>query len=156
MIEFYKEGKDYILKAEQRFPKPLKELFSFFESPKNLGTITPDFLGFKILNADPIEMKKGLLINYRISLNGIPVKWQSEITAYDPPHRFVDEQRKGPYKYWIHEHTFTEDGNVTIASDLVKYGVLGGDIIHSIFVKPKLRTIFNYRKEKLETLFGKL
>ncbi|MEO8071308.1 MAG: SRPBCC family protein, partial [Acidobacteriota bacterium] len=83
-------------------PKPIDEVFEFFGDARNLERLTPAFVNFKILTPQPIVMRPGTLIDYRISLRGLPVKWRSEITEWNPPYSFVDEQRRGPYKKWIH------------------------------------------------------
>lgn len=143
------------LKKEIIVSGSLNSIFPFFADPLNLEKITPPFLNFKILTPQPIEMKKGLLIDYRLKLYGIPIRWQSEITAWDPPYRFVDEQRKGPYRLWIHGHTFEEkDGNVVIR-DQIQYAVWGGSLINKIFVQRDLKKIFDYRHQVIQKIFTK-
>jgi ligand-binding SRPBCC domain-containing protein len=83
------------------------------------------------------------------------MRWQSEITVWDPPYRFVDEQRRGPYRHWIHEHTFEADGpDRTIVRDRVRYSVPGGTVIHKLFVQADLERVFDYRAQKLDEIFG--
>ncbi|MGB9275140.1 MAG: SRPBCC family protein [Terrimicrobiaceae bacterium] len=95
-------------RCELWLPRPLGEVFSFFADAGNLELLTPPQLNFHILTPCPLEMRVGLLIEYRLRVRGIPLRWQSEITAWEPPHRFVDEERRGPYRLWQHEHLFEE------------------------------------------------
>jgi len=134
--------------------QPLRVVFPFFANAGNLQALTPDWLGFAILTPQPIEMQRGTLIDYRIRLRGIPRRWQSEITAWEPPHRFVDEQKRGPYRVWIHEHRFEEKDGGTLVTDFVQYAVFGGTIIERLFVRNNLEKIFAFRRIKLTELFG--
>jgi ligand-binding SRPBCC domain-containing protein len=101
----------------------------------------------------PIEMKPGTRIDYRLRLHGIPLRWQSEITTWEPPHRFVDQQRRGPYPLWVHEHTFLEQYGGTLARDHVEYKVPGGSLINRLLVRPDLEKIFKYRHQRLDLVF---
>ena len=98
--------KIYELNITQRIDAPLEKVFDFFSKPENLAEITPSKLGFNILPPSPIVMEKGTLIDYTIKLFGIPIRWRTLITSYNPPKKFVDEQLKGPYSFWHHTHTF--------------------------------------------------
>ena len=142
------------LETSQRLHRPLEGVFHFFADPRNLERLTPPWLKFEILTKGNVVMRAGLVIDYRIRLHGVPLRWQSEITVWDPPHRFVDEQRKGPYRLWIHEHTFEEVGGVTTVKDHVTYAVLGGALVRALFVAPDLERIFQFRKETLQALLG--
>jgi len=138
--------------------RPIEEVFDFFAKAENLNIITPPELNFKILTPMPIEMKQGTLIDYRIKLSGVPFKWKTEITNWEPPFRFVDTQLKGPYKIWIHEHTFCSHLNTTIIKDEVTYlppGWIMEPVIHKLTVKKKLERIFDYRTEKIKSIFSK-
>ena len=139
--------------GEQTLPRPLEEVFPFFSNPRNLQTITPPWLDFEILSGEDLTMRVGLLIDYRLRVHGIPFKWQTEITAWDPPHRFVDEQRRGPYRLWIHEHTFEARGEETLVRDRVEYGVPGGWIVQRLFVGRDVERIFAFRMKMLDELF---
>ena len=146
--------REFTLEREQVIDRPLHEVFAFFSDAQNLSVLTPDWLEFQIVTPLPIEMGAGTMINYRIKLHGIPMRWRSEITAWEPPYRFVDEQRRGPYRYWIHEHTFDADGdNRTIIRDRVRYAVPGGTLVHKLFVEPDLERVFTYRARKLDEIF---
>ena len=146
--------KTFHLKTEQKIEKPQGELFSFFSDAHNLAEITPPWLDFRVLTPHPIEMKVGTRIDYRLKLRGIPVRWQSEITAWNPPHSFVDEQRRGPYRRWIHTHTFDPVQDCTLVRDEVEYAVFGGSIVQNFLVGPDLEKIFAYRSEKLRELLA--
>ncbi len=144
----------FSLCSEIWLPKPLEEVFAFFADARNLERLTPPPLRFEIVTPEPIAMRPGALIDYWIRLHGIPLRWQSEITAWEPPYRFIDEQRRGPYRRWIHQHIFRAGGEGTIAEDQVEYAVLGGSLVNRFFVAPDLKHIFAYRREKLAEIFG--
>jgi ligand-binding SRPBCC domain-containing protein len=147
--------KDGLITLETRLflPRPLEIVFPFFSDAGNLETLTPPWLRFEIVTPRPIAMCAGALIEYRLRLHGIPVRWQSEITAWEPPHRFVDEQRRGPYRAWIHEHTFTESQGGSEVRDFVRYAAPGGWLVDRLFVRHDVRRIFEYRTRKLQELF---
>jgi len=135
--------------------RPLVEVFEFFSQARNLERLTPDFLNFHILTPEPIEMRKGLLIDYKLRVRGIPIRWQSEISEWNPPYAFTDEQRRGPYRKWIHRHTFEAMGeNETRVTDHVRYSVWGGALVNRFFVRPDVEMIFAYRREQMERLFA--
>lgn len=136
-----------------RLPHPVEEIFSFFADATNLELLTPESLLFKILTPLPIVMKPGLLIDYRLSLYGIPFKWQSKISIWEPPFRFTDEQTRGPYRSWIHEHKFERMNGTTLVSDKVDYTLKRPAIIRR-FVESDLKKIFAYRHAKLKQTFG--
>jgi ligand-binding SRPBCC domain-containing protein len=148
--------KDGLFTVEARLflPRPLKVVFPFFADAGNLETITPPWLRFEIVTPRPISMRVGALIEYRLRLHGVPMRWRSEITVWDPPNRFVDEQRRGPYRVWIHEHTFTERDGGSQVSDFVRYAAPGGWLINRIFVRGHLQQIFRHRIRRLQELFG--
>jgi ligand-binding SRPBCC domain-containing protein len=143
----------YSLETEQRLNRPRAEVFDFFSNPRNLETITPPWLRFEIHTPGEITMRPGARIDYVIRLHGIPVKWQTEISVWEPPSRFVDEQIKGPYRVWVHEHLFEEDGAGTRVRDRVRYAVPGGWLVRAVFVRRDLRKIFDYRKQTLASVF---
>ncbi|MFO0863777.1 MAG: SRPBCC family protein [Gemmataceae bacterium] len=141
--------------VEMWLPLPIGQVFDFFSDARNLDAITPPWLHFRILTSLPIEMKPGALIDYQLRVRGLPIRWRTEITHWDPPHRFVDRQLKGPYRQWIHEHSFEEVDGGTLIRDKVDYAVPGWflePIIHALFVGPDVRKIFSYRQEKIREL----
>ena len=144
----------FALRNEVWLPRPIDEVFEFFSDAYNLETLTPPILRFEVLTPDPIRMETGTLIDYKLRLRGLPVRWQSEITAWEPPHRFVDEQRRGPYSMWVHEHTFVEKDGGTLAKDNVDYSVPGGALVNRLFVARDVRKIFEYRTERLLEALG--
>jgi ligand-binding SRPBCC domain-containing protein len=144
----------YRLETKQRLAASLETVFPFFADAFKLQAITPANLRFRILSEAPIEMRSGTLIDYRLRISGVPVRWRSEITAWDPPFRFVDEQRRGPYRWWIHEHVFSEKDGETFVTDRVDYGVPGGAVVHRFLVGPAVQRIFAYRAKCLQTHFG--
>jgi ligand-binding SRPBCC domain-containing protein len=144
----------FTLEAELWLPRRREEVFPFFADAFNLEALTPPWLKFEVLTPRPIEMRAGLRIDYRLRLRGLPLRWQSEITAWEPPCRFVDEQRRGPYRAWIHEHTFAERDGGTLAQDVVRYGVIGGRLVNTLFVRRDVERIFRYRQKKLREVFA--
>ncbi len=145
--------KTHLLKKEILVSSSLDKVFEFFSDPFNLEKLTPDFLNFKILTPKPIEMKKGLFIDYQIRLYRFPMRWKTEITAWNPPYRFVDEQKKGPYRLWVHEHTFEEVNGMVAIRDKVEYAVWGGKLTQKFFVEKNLKKIFDYRHEVIQKIF---
>ena len=143
----------FTLEAELWLPRPRDEVFRFFADAFNLEALTPPWLKFEVLTPRPIEMRVGLRIDYRLRLRGLPLRWQSEITAWEPPVRFVDEQRRGPYRAWIHQHTFEERDGGTLARDRVRYDVIGGRLVNRFFVRRDVEKIFGFRQEKLLEIF---
>ena len=125
---------------------PLKEAFDFFSDASNLEAITPDSLRFSIVEGQDLVMRVGLEIDYRLRIHGIPARWRSIISKWEPPFAFVDEQVRGPYRSWHHLHTFhAVDDNMTRVEDVVTYQCPGGGLIHKLFVRRSLEHIFAYR-----------
>ena len=148
--------KEFLLERTSRVERPLPEVFDFFASAENLERLTPPELGFQITSRLPIEMRRGALIDYTIKLYGIPMKWRTEITQWNPTHSFEDTQLKGPYAKWVHTHTFTPDGDATIIHDRVVYGLplgLLGRIAHPV-IAYQLKNIFNFRESVLAEIFA--
>ena len=139
--------------AELWLPPPPAEVFPFFADAANLDAITPPWLHFRIITSPPIEMREGALIDYRLRVRGLPVRWRTRIRAWQPPHRFADEQIRGPYRLWIHEHTFEPRDGGTFARDHVRYAVPLDFLLHSLFVRPDIERIFQFRAEALRRRF---
>ncbi|MEZ6187365.1 MAG: SRPBCC family protein [Planctomycetota bacterium] len=143
------------LEQEQVLPCSLDDVFAFFADARNLEALTPPWLQFQILTEGEIPMQEGALIDYRIKLHGVPLRWRTRISAWEPPGFFVDEQIKGPYTLWRHAHTFEAlDAETTRVLDRVDYAHWGGPLIERWFVRPDLERIFAYRAEALARRFG--
>jgi ligand-binding SRPBCC domain-containing protein len=142
------------LRTRLRLPRPRPEVFAFFADAGNLQALTPGWLHFEILTPMPLEMRAGALLDYRLQLHCLPVRWKTEITAWEPPHRFVDEQLRGPYRLWAHEHTFEEVEGGTLVADHIRYRVPGGALANRLLVARDLRAIFTFRNEALLRLLG--
>lgn len=150
----------YTLQRKQRLPISLDEAWDFFSSPKNLKTITPDYMGFNILSGAEKRTYPGQIIEYTVKpVLGIPMYWMTEITQVRDMEFFIDEQRVGPYAMWHHQHFFKAiEGGVEM-EDIIHYRLpLGplGSIAHAVFVKRQLEGIFDYRFEILEKKWGQL
>ena len=147
--------KVYELRTRVRLPRPRPEIFAFFADAGNLDALTPPWLHFRIDTPLPLDMRAGALLDYRLRLHGLPIRWRTEITAWEPPRRFVDEQVRGPYRLWVHEHTFEEDGpSATLVGDHVRYAVPFGALANRLLVARDVQAIFRYREEKLREVFG--
>jgi ligand-binding SRPBCC domain-containing protein len=147
-------GRGYQLEAVQFLPQPRDRIFEFFSDAFQLEKLTPKWLGFSVLTKPPIEICSEIRIDYRLRIHGIPLRWQSEISVWEPPFRFVDLQTRGPYRRWHHEHTFEAVNGGTLCRDIVDYEVYGGGLINAVFVRPDVEKIFNFRQKKLLELFG--
>jgi ligand-binding SRPBCC domain-containing protein len=149
-------GAVYRLECSMFVPLPIERVFPVFEDPRNLARITPASLGFEIVSSEP-RMRRGAEIEYRIRWAGLPLSWKTLITAYDPPHLFVDEQVRGPYRTWRHRHTFRAVEGGTEIADHVEYalpfGILGR-AAHALAVRRQLSGIFTYRQEALARMWG--
>jgi ligand-binding SRPBCC domain-containing protein len=153
-ISFQPTESGTLLTCEVRIERPCEEVFEFFANAHNLERITPPFLHFDVCSPAPIEMRCGTLIDYRLSLRGVPMRWQSEITEWNPPHSFTDTQRRGPYRRWEHRHLFEDLGAATVVRDEVHYRVPGGRIVDRLFVQRELAAIFTFRVAALLEAFA--
>lgn len=147
----------YQFKRTQLVKTDIQTCWDFFSSPKNLKKITPEYMGFDVLLDIPEKMYPGLMIEYTVKpVFSIPMKWITEITHVEPLKFFVDEQRKGPYKIWHHEHHFETVENGVMMTDIVSYelpmGFLGR-MVHPFIVEKKLKEIFDYRFKVVEEYF---
>ena len=147
--------RDRTFTASQWVAAPLDETFAFFADAWNLERITPPLLRFRIVTPAPIAMRAGTLIDYSLRLRGIPLRWRSEITAWDPPHGFTDVQLRGPYRKWVHRHEFRAEKGGTRVEDHVRYAVPGGALVDRLIVRPDLVRIFAYRREAIRALLDR-
>lgn len=152
--------KIHTLQQEQRLPISLEAAWDFFSSPANLNAITPPELGFEITSEPEQRMYEGQIITYRIGVApGLKLNWVTEIKCVEQGCVFIDEQRFGPYKFWHHRHEFEAIPGGVLIRDTVNYGLPFGPfgaIGHVLFVKPKLKRIFSFRRGMLEKRFGVL
>jgi len=139
--------------AELWLPVPPDGLFPFFADAANLNALTPPLLNFHIVTPPPIVMREGTLIDYRLRVRGVPLRWRTRINVWQPPHRFVDEQIRGPYRLWLHEHTFEPRDGGTLARDHVRYAVALDFLVHRWLVRPDLEKIFAFRAQELRKRF---
>ncbi len=146
----------YRFERVQHIPRPRAEVFPFFADALNLERITPGFLRFRVLTPAPIALGPGTLIDYRLSLFGVPIAWRTEIETFDPPHRFSDRQLRGPYRHWYHRHTFFDEADGTRMVDQVEYEIpwgIAGRLARGLFVARTLEAIFDYRRDQIAALF---
>jgi ligand-binding SRPBCC domain-containing protein len=146
-----------VLERTQRIELAIEPTFDLFCDAFNLERITPPWLGFRVVTPRPIKMHAGALLEYRLRLHRIPVRWRTRITEWDPPRRFVDEQISGPYALWHHTHTFEGDGDATVIRDRVRYRIgFGplGSLALALFVRRDVGRIFDYRREAMLALIA--
>ncbi len=141
----------HVLERRQRVELPLERAFEFYGDAHNLEAITPPWLGFEVTTPSPVQMRAGTLLDYRLRLHRVPVRWRTRIEVWEPPHRFVDAQLSGPYSLWEHTHEFEAAGeDATLIRDRVRYGLpLGplGELAHRLFVRRDVERIFDFRRE---------
>jgi ligand-binding SRPBCC domain-containing protein len=145
----------HVLERSQLVHAPVEEVFAFFSKARNLEMLTPPWLHFEVLTPEPIEMRVGALIDYRLHLHGVPLRWVSQIAEWQPGERFVDVQVRGPYRRWHHTHEFQAHPQGTVVRDRVRYELpLGrlGDLGHLLFVRRDLERVFAYRHAQVTRL----
>jgi ligand-binding SRPBCC domain-containing protein len=146
------------LRREQVLPVTPEAAFGFFADAANLEAITPPLLRFRMVTPEPVAMGAGTFLQYRLRVRGLPVRWDTLIQAWDPPHRFVDVQVRGPYALWHHTHELSPvDGGRTLMRDTVRYGIgFGplGALAHRLLVRRDLEAIFAYRARVVPGLLG--
>lgn len=149
-----RDGAMYVLEAEHIVTGSPHEVFPFFSDAANLARLTPASFNFTVLTPMPIPMQAGTVIDYRIRVRGIPLRWQTLITAWDPPHRFVDEQTRGPYRTWIHEHHFEAHEQGTLMRDRVRFLARGprpfNHLLHKLVVNRDVQGVFAYRSSVID------
>jgi ligand-binding SRPBCC domain-containing protein len=142
---------------QQILPGDPDDVFGFFADAFNLEAITPPWLRFRVVTPGPIEMRPGTLIEYRLRLHGVPIRWLTRIEAWEPGVRFADVQVRGPYRAWHHTHTFEPHAGGTLVRDAVRYSLpLGqlGRLAHSAFVRRDLERIFDFRHAEVARRLG--
>lgn len=147
----------HLLERTQLVPRPRGQVFAFFADAHNLERITPGFLRFRIVTPGPIAMRQGTLIDYRLSLFGVPFGWRTLIERYEPDERFVDVQLAGPYRRWRHTHVFEDAPGGTRMLDRVEYQLpLGplGALAYALMVRRRLEIIFDHRRLAVDRLLG--
>ena len=145
------------LRLEQTVPAPIEAVFAFFADARNLEAITPPWLRFRIVTPGEIDMRPGALIEYRLTLHRIPIRWLTRIETWEPGRRFIDVQVRGPYALWHHAHEFEARGTSTLVRDHVRYrlpfGVLG-TLADRALVRRDLRRIFAFRQAETARRLG--
>jgi ligand-binding SRPBCC domain-containing protein len=147
----------HLLERTQVLPASRDEVFAFFQAPDNLARITPSWLGFRILTPLPLAMREGALIDYTVRWLGMPARWTTLITSYEPPVRFVDQQLRGPYSFWHHTHEFRATPRGTVMTDRVRYVLPAGPVgvlLHTLLVRRQLEEIFDFRRRVIAEIFA--
>jgi ligand-binding SRPBCC domain-containing protein len=145
----------HLIERNQRVAGSAADVFEFFADAYNLEAITPPGLCFRVRSA-PAEMGVGAELRYSLRLHGVPVPWISRIDVWEPPHRFVDVQVRGPYRLWHHTHTVEPDGDYALMHDVVEYALpFGplGEVVHRGLIRRDLERIFDFRHEAIERRF---
>ena len=144
----------YQLQTRLFVARDLETTFGFFADAGNLQRLTPPWLDFAILTPQPIPMAAGSLIDYRIRVHGVPIRWRTEITEWRPPFSFVDQQLRGPYRSWHHTQSFSSVDGGTMVEDSVRYRPMGGALVHQLFVRRDLERIFRFRQQQILAALG--
>ena len=152
-------GSVHVLRLEQRLSAPPEAVFPFFADARNLEALTPPLLRFRLLTPEPVAMGVGTFLQYALRIHGVPVRWDTLIQEWEPPHRFVDVQVRGPYRLWHHTHSLepVDDGSATLMRDTVRYAVgfgFFGEVARRAVVVRDVRAIFAFRAERVPALLA--
>jgi ligand-binding SRPBCC domain-containing protein len=150
-------SKIHILRSTLWVPQPPAAVFPFFADAYNLQALTPPWLSFQVLTPPPIELRQGALIDYRLRVHGLPLRWRTRIVRFEPPFAFADEQLRGPYRRWHHEHTFAARDGGTELGDRVELIAPGGPLAPLLFrwlIRGDVQRIFEYRLQIMGERFG--
>jgi ligand-binding SRPBCC domain-containing protein len=147
---------DHVLESRLWLARPRPQVFAFFADPANLARVSPPRLRLRLLTPVP-ALSAGAVLDFRVSWLGLPLRWRSYVREYDPPHRFVDVQVRGPWARWEHRHLFLEEEDGTWVEDRVTYRLpLGGlgTLLHAAVVQRQIRTAWAFRQRRLAELLG--
>jgi len=147
----------HLLKREQWVPVTMDKVFAFFSDARNLEVLTPPWLHFRILTPAPIRIGEGATIRYRLRWRGVPIRWRTAITRWEPPAAFEDMQMSGPYRLWHHSHQFEALRGGTLMTDTVRYALPFGCLgqpAYRLVVRRDVEAIFDYRRHRIRDLFG--
>jgi len=149
--------KKHLFETEIELDEPREKVFEFFSRAENLDLLTPPWLNFRFITPLPIEMRTGAIIEYKLRLYGVPVRWKTEITRWQPPVLFEDTQVRGPFRLWVHRHAFEEKGGGTLMRDRVEYAAPGWilePLVQGLFVRRSIERIFEFRRRRLSEIFS--
>ena len=149
----------HVLRREQRLAASPQAVFPFFADPANLEAITPPLLRFRLITPAPVDMGPGTFLQYALRVRGVPVAWDTLIQSWEPPHRFVDVQVRGPYRLWHHTHELepADGGTATLMRDTVRYAIgFGalGEVARRAVVRRDLEAIFAFRAQRVPALLA--
>jgi ligand-binding SRPBCC domain-containing protein len=147
----------HVLERAQRVARPPAGVFEFFARADNLGRIAPPWRSCGLVSQEPSELRRGALLQYRLRVHGVPLRWVSEIELWEPGRAFVDRQVCGPYRLWRHQHDFAPIGEQTIVRDRVRHALplsRFGELAHVVFVRRDLERIFEFRRQAVSRLLG--
>ena len=149
--------REYTLERQQLVPVAPEEAFEFFADALNLEAITPPWLRFRVVTPGPIAMRPGTLIEYRLRLHGLPIRWLTRIEVWHPGRRFEDRQLRGPFRHWHHTHAFAPHDGGTAMRDVVRYAMpLGpiGRLARAAVVRRDVERIFDFRHDVVAAQFA--
>jgi ligand-binding SRPBCC domain-containing protein len=150
-------ARTYLIEREQWLDRPIDEVFAFFSDATNLEAITPTWLRFSVITPPPIAMGPGTLIEYQLRWRQVLLRWTTIIEVWDPPHKFVDVQLRGPYRLWHHTHTFEAQRGGTLIRDEVRYRLpllWLGTALHRLAIRRDLEAIFDERTRRVRELLA--